>query len=194
MYIVDITRGKKFSKNDMLLGKDSMDAKRKCLNYIIDYAFANLNLYIDRELLDNNFHNDTFSLKNFLSNCYKTYVDDDVLLRMIPNDKEHCLFVKSYNNKKENEPTLFAFTKDQEKNARGLLSFLVNDYLIDMYKNNLEEYENNKISESAIGYSSPIMNCEIISLYKKGKFMEELLETDYSLEQIHQMEHKDIII
>ena len=43
MYVVDITRDDDL-ENDMLIGNDSMSAKSKTINYVMDYVFANYNI------------------------------------------------------------------------------------------------------------------------------------------------------
>ena len=42
MYVVDITR--EDNSTDMLVGNDSMSAKSKTINYVMDYVFANYNI------------------------------------------------------------------------------------------------------------------------------------------------------
>ena len=65
MQVVNITRvDNNTFESDILVGKYSMDAKTKTLNYIYDYALANCNLDIDKELLDSNLDMNMFSLKN----------------------------------------------------------------------------------------------------------------------------------
>ena len=49
MYVVDITRDDDL-ENDMLIGNDSMSAKSKTINYIMDYVFANYNISLNKDI------------------------------------------------------------------------------------------------------------------------------------------------
>lgn len=185
MYIVDITRGEEYTNNDMLVGKNSMDAKRKTINYIYNYVLANLNVSIDKDLIDKNIIYDMFSLKRFMLENYNITIKNELTLHILPAEKENCLFVKYYDKEKLGAPFLITLSKDDYKKAMSLLTYFVNDSLIYKYKDNLEEYEKRKLNGESISYSSSTINCEIISLYENGKFLEELLENDYSLNQMY---------
>ena len=71
MIVVDITRLDKNNKeNDLLIGNISIDTKSKVINYIYDYSLANLNIDVDKELLDYKLNMESFSLKDFLLENY----------------------------------------------------------------------------------------------------------------------------
>ena len=58
MYVVDITR--EDNSTDMLVGNDSMSAKSKTINYVMDYVFANYNINLNKDVLDQNLNLDRF--------------------------------------------------------------------------------------------------------------------------------------
>lgn len=174
MYVVDITRD---DDNDMLVGNNSMDAKSKTINYIKDYVLAKYNLYLDKNIIDVNLDMQNFSLKEFLKNNYDLSINKDLLIQSIITDKDNCLFVKYQDNSKT-FPSVYTFNKNEEHLAKSTLSYLVNDSLIKKYEDNLEMYDKQKLdvlNPSLLNYKSKDINCEIISLYNGGLFLEELL-------------------
>jgi len=174
MYVVDITRD---DDNDMLVGNNSMDAKSKTINYIKDYVLAKYNLYLDKNIIDVNLDMQNFSLKEFLKNNYDLSINKDLLIQSIITDKDNCLFVKYQDNSKI-FPSVYTFNKNEEHLAKSTLSYLVNDSLIKKYEDNLEMYDKQKLdvlNPSLLNYKSKDINCEIISLYNGGLFLEELL-------------------
>ena len=194
MYVIDITRD--YSSTDMLCGHNSMDAKNKTLNYIIDYALANHNISIDKDLLDQYLNIDSFSLNNFLNENYSTSIDNDLIIQSMVVDKDNCLFVK-YMDEKTDVPLLYAFNKKDINVAHNVLTFLVNDGLIQKYKDNLSEYDRMKLDYNQKNYGVTNYNAniksEIISLYNyKGLFLEELLNNACSLNQINNNKNLNI--
>lgn len=185
MYVVDITRD--FNNTDILCGNNSMDAKTKTINYIMDYALANLNLSIDRDLLDQNLNMSQFSLNKFLKEFYSLIADNDLLIQSIPVDKNHCLFLK-YKDDKSDFPMLYSFQKKEMKYAQSLMRFLVNDSLIEKCQDDLDKYESikmtNKYNILDSVYPQYGINCRIVSLYNDGLFLEELLNNSCSLNQL----------
>lgn len=185
MYVVDITRD--LNNTDMLVGNDSMDAKTKTINYVLDYVLANYNLSIDRNVLDQNLDMNRFSLNEFLKDNYSMMIDKDLLIQSIPVDKKHCLFLK-YNDTKTDFPILYSFHKREMKYAQSVLRFLVNDALIDKYQDNLSEYEMLRIKDNELVIDSTYpklgIDCKIVSLYNGGLFLEELLNNSCSLNQL----------
>lgn len=186
MYVIDITRDNTFT--DMLCGNNSMDAKNKTLDYVIDYALANYDILIKKELLDQYLNLDSFSLNKFLNENYSMSVEKDLIIQSIITDKDNCLFVK-YIDEKSDVPTLYAFNKKDKDVAHTILTFLVNDGLIDKYKDDLSEYDKRKLSynQKNMGYTNFNANIksEIISLYDyNGMFLEELLNNACSLNQV----------
>lgn len=186
MYVIDITRDNTFT--DMLCGNNSMDAKNKTLDYVIDYALANYDILIKKELLDQYLNHDSFSLNKFLNENYSMSVEKDLIIQSVITDKDNCLFVK-YIDEKSDVPTLYAFNKKDKDVAHTILTFLVNDGLIDKYKDDLSEYDKRKLSynQRNMGYTNFNANIksEIISLYDyNGMFLEELLNNACSLNQV----------
>ena len=145
MYVIDITRDDGISiENDMLVGKLSTDSKTKTLNYIYEYALANLNIDLDKEKLDNNVNMDFFSLKKYLSENYSLHTNKDLIIQSHVVDKDNCIFVKQYNKDIDSMPTIYQFNKEQVKEAKGYMAFLINDELINYLgeDDKLEELDN----------------------------------------------------
>ena len=190
MYVVDITRDN--FDTDMLVGNDSMSAKSKTINYIMNYVFANYNININKDLLDQNLNITRFSLKQFLSNNYNLNIDTDLKIQAFPVDKEYCLFVKYIDDNNE-FPLFYSFKKKDIKKARALMVFLINDTLINRYKDNLEKYEqlkvDNKIGKILLSSYMPKekIDAKIIDLNNGNNFLEELLNNSCSL---YQLKHK----
>lgn len=185
MYAVDITRTKDEISSDMLLGKDSMDAKRKIMDYVKDYALANYNLYIEDEVLDQNLNIDTFSFKNFIKNNYSIEADRDLMIQSFPTDKENCLFVKIYDEEKDEMPLVYVLNKDDNQKANSLMLFLIKDALIEKYEDDLDTYDTLQLTlnQKLNSYSHDSIRCEKISLYNGGMFLEELLNNACTLKQ-----------
>lgn len=186
MFVIDITRNR--FDNDILCGKNSMDAKNKTLNYVIDYALANYNIDIKKNILDEYLDIKEFSLKKFLEDNYSISIDEDMTIQSMAVNKDYCLFVK-YIDENLDTPQLYSFNKNDINIATTILTFLVNDSLIKKYENNLSEYERtkldyNQINKGHINLDANIKS-EMISLYDyKGMFLEELLSNACSLNQL----------
>ena len=189
MYVVDITRDDDL-ENDMLIGNDSMSAKSKTINYIMDYVFANYNINLNKDVLDQNLNIDRFSLKQFLNDNYKININNDLKIQSIPTDKEHCLFLKAINNQ-DDFPSLYTFSNKNKKQAQAYMKYLINDALINKYQDDISEYDRLRIdyNKSIESFSDSYIKCEIISLYKGGLFLEELLNNAFSYKQI---KNKDV--
>lgn len=185
MYVVDITRCGNIDENDMLFGNNSMDAKTKVIDYIINYALANCNINIDKNILDQNLDMNSFSLKEFMKSKYKIIIDKDLLIQSLYTNKDRCLFIKFFNKNKDAMPSIYALEKNEEQKASVLLSFLVNDALIDKYQDNIAEYEKYKSKEKIYKYLSNDLKGDIISLYKKEVVLDELLNNNSSLNSIY---------
>lgn len=186
MFVIDITRNR--FDNDILCGNNSMDSKNKTLNYVIDYALANYNIDIDKNILDEYLDIKGFSLKKFLENNYSISIDEDLIIQSIVVNKDNCIFIK-YIDDNLDTPQLYSFNKKDINVATTILTFLVNDGLIKKYENNLSEYERtkldyNQINKGHINLDANIKS-EMISLYDyKGMFLEELLSNTCSLNQL----------
>ena len=189
MYVVDITR--EDNSTDMLVGNDSMSAKSKTLNYVMDYVFANYNINLNKDVLDQNLNLDRFSLQQFLNDNYNLKIDNDLKIQAMPTSKDHCLFLK-YMDDNTDFPLLYSFDNKDIKKARALMTFLVNDSLINKYQDNLEEYDRLRIdydhSIQLLGRYMPKenINTEIVSLYNGGMFLEELLNNHFSMRQLQE--------
>lgn len=189
MYVVDITR--EDNSTDMLVGNDSMSAKSKTINYVMDYVFANYNINLNKDVLDQNLNLDRFSLQQFLNDNYNLKLDHDLKIQAIPTSKDHCLFLKYMDNNTD-FPLLYSFDNEDIKKARALMTFLVNDSLINKYQDNLEEYDRLKIdydhSKQLLGRYMPKenINTEIVNLYNGGMFLEELLNNHFSMRQLQE--------
>lgn len=192
MYVIDITRGDGWDINDMMVGRDSMDAKSKTINYIMEYALANCNISIDKDVLDQNLNMKSFSLREFMKSNYSMDVKQDLLIQSIPTDKDHCLFVKHFDRNIDTMPNLYIFNKKEEKQAMSTLSYLMNESLIKKYENDLDLYEQKKFDvkhPSTLSHSSKDISCEIVSLYNGGLFLEELLNNASTL---YEVKYKDL--
>lgn len=189
MYVVDITRDDDL-ENDMLIGNDSMSAKSKTINYIMDYVFANYNINLNKDVLDQNLNIDRFSLKQFLNDNYKINIKNDLKIQAVPTDKDHCLFLKSINSQ-DDFPSLYTFSNKNKKQAQAYMKYLINDALINKYQDDISEYDRLRVdyNKSIESFSDSYIKCEIISLYKGGLFLEELLNNACSYKQI---KNKDV--
>jgi len=196
MYVIDITRENNIT--DMLCGNNSIDAKQKTINYIVDYALANYDIIIDKNLLDQNLNMELFSLKEFLFDTYSIPINNDLIIQSIVTDKDHCLFLKYMDNKTD-IPILYNFDKNDVKVAQNYMTYLVNDALIEKYQDNILEYDRLKLGYDGKNVTSTIypklnIKSEIISLYNGGLFLEELLNNSYSLNQLKSNENMYINI
>lgn len=185
MYVVDITRCNEDEENDLLVGNDSMDAKSKTINYILDYVFANYNVNINKNILDQNLNMDLFSLKDFMYDNYSIKLNDDLIIQAFPTDKEHCLFVKHYDKDIDTYPIIYGVDKNKKELANTIMSFLVNDSLIHKYQDDLSIYDKLKLDKNHNGkFIHENIRSETISLYKGGLFLEELLNNAVSYNQV----------
>ena len=184
MYVVDITRDDDL-ENDMLIGNDSMSAKSKTINYIMDYVFAKYIINLNKDVLDQNLNIDRFSLKQFLNDNYKINIKNDLKIQAVPTDKDHCLFLKSINSQ-DDFPSLYTFSNKNKKQAQAYMKYLINDALINKYQDDISEYDRLRVdyNKSIESFSDSYIKCEIISLYKGGLFLEELLNNTCSYKQI----------
>ena len=189
MYVVDITRDDDL-ENDMLIGNDSMSAKSKTINYVMDYVFANYNISLNKDVLDQNLNIDRFSLKQFLNDNYKINIKNDLKIQAVPTDKDNCLFLKSINSQ-DDFPSLYTFSNKNKKQVQAYMKYLINDALINKYQDDISEYDRLRVdyNKSIESFSDSYIKCEIISLYKGGLFLEELLNNACSYKQI---KNKDV--
>ena len=184
MYVVDITRDDDL-ENDMLIGNNSMSAKSKTINYVMDYVFANYNINLNKDVLDQNLNIDRFSLKQFLNDNYKINIKNDLKVQAVHTDKEHCLFLKSVSSQ-DDFPSLYTFSNKNKQQAQAYMKYLINDALINKYQDNISEYDRLRVdyNKSIELFSDSYIKCEIISLNKDSLFLEELLTNACSYKQI----------
>ncbi len=119
-------------------------------------------------------------------------VNQDLLIQSIPTDKNHCLFVKHFDRNVDAMPSLYIFNKKEEKKAMSTLSYLMNESLINKYEDNLDLYEQKKFDvkhPTTLKHNSKDINCEIVSLYNGGLFLEELLNNATTL---YEVKHKSL--
>lgn len=187
MYLIDVTRTNDEIDSDTLLGKDSMDAKRKIMNYISNFTLANYNIIIDKDVLDQNLDIELFSLKQFIGSNFNLNIDKDLIIQAMPTDKEHCLVVKFFNQNTDDYPLLYILDKNKQKEAKVILAYMVNDELIREYQDDLSIYDNNKIDFNNLkdSYTFAGVKCNIISLYRNGLFMEELLDKNITYNELN---------
>lgn len=188
MYIVDITRCENTISTDILVGQDSMDAKSKTINYLMDYALANYGVLLDKQLLDVSLNMEEFSFKQFINNNYSKVISDDLLIQFFPTDKEHCLFLKMFNKNIGSFPSIYIFNKNDIELLNKLKVFFINDFLINEYQNDIVNYEKNKLDYRSFDkqvYTFKNMKCESFSLYNQdGMFLEELLNEMISFSKL----------
>lgn len=184
MYVVDITRDDDL-ENDMLIGNNSMSAKSKTINYVMDYVFANYNINLNKDVLDQNLNTDRFSLKQFLNDNYKINIKNDLKVQAVHTDKEHCLFLKSVSSQ-DDFPSLYTFSNKNKQQAQAYMKYLINDALINKYQDNISEYDRLRVdyNKSIELFSDSYIKCEIISLNKDSLFLEELLNNACSYKQL----------
>ena len=187
MYVVDITRDN--FENDILVGNGSMFAKIKTINYIIDYVFANHNIYLDKDILDRNLNMNKFSLKKFLKDNYQISIKNDLKIQGVFVDKNHCLFLKYMDNKND-FPLLYVFKKEDINNLNTYIKYLINETLINKYQDDILEYDRLKVDydTNVNSLSSTYLKfgiySEVISLYNGGLFLQELLDNNCTLKEL----------
>lgn len=187
MYVIDITRG---SENDIILGKTSMDAKEKIINYVQEYLLANHHINFSKETLDNKINIERFSLQEFLAS-YSVKTFYDLKIQAVATDKEHCLFLKFINNQNE-FPKFYCFGKKDMSKAQAFMRYLVNESLLEKLQDNLDEYDRLKMGNdkkvTTISYRKLGIRSNVISLYNKNISLEYMLNSSYTLNDII---HKD---
>ena len=190
MYVVDITRvNKNKYESDMLVGKLTTDAKTKTMNYIIEYALANLQIAIEPEVLDKELNMDLFFLKPFIKNNYNLDIKDDLVIQSINANKDNCVFVKQFNYGKDPYPYIYQFDKNKINLANSYMAYLINDSLITTLSDDgkLNEYDDKKVDLNnfdRLSYNYNNSSFEITSLYNGGTFIEELLNNSFSYNQL----------
>lgn len=187
MYVIDITRNSEEVTSDILVADNSATAKEKTTKYIMDYLFANYGVVVKEIDLDRDLNINSFSLNDFMKSNYGINLEENLLIQSIVTNKDNCLFVKSFNKESDLFPAIYTFNKNDFINAKNLLIYIANDNLIKKYQDNLDYYDNNKLtSDSDITkFIDKDINCEIISLYKDGKFLDELLDSNISLNELN---------
>lgn len=186
MYVVDITRINDKIGSDLLFGKNSMDAKRKTIDYIQAFALAHYNICLEDDVIDQNLNIDSFSLKHLLETNYAISIADDLLIQSFITDKDNCLFIKCYDETKEDFPIFGIFNKNEETKANSFMIYLINDLLIKKFNDNLLKYDKVKLDfgSDISKYNQFSIRGIKTNLYKDSKFLEELLSNDVSLNNL----------
>lgn len=186
MYVVDITRINDKIGSDLLLGKNSMDAKRKTIDYIQAFALAHYNICLEDDVIDQNLNIDSFSLKHLLETNYAISIADDLLIQSFITDKVNCLFIKCYDETKEAFPIFGIFNKNEATKANSFMIYLINDLLIKKFNDNLLKYDKVKLDfgSDISKYNQFSIRGIKTNLYKDSKFLEELLSNDISLNNL----------
>lgn len=190
MYVVDITRvNKNKYESDVLVGKLTTDTKTKTMNYIIEYALANLQIAIEPEVLDKELNMDLFFLKPFIKDNYNLDIKDDLVIQSINANKDNCVFVKQFNYDKDPYPYIYQFDKNKINLANSYMAYLINDSLITTLSDEgkLNEYDDKKVDLNnfdRLSYNYNNSSFEMTSLYNGGTFIEELLNNSFSYNQL----------
>lgn len=186
MYVVDITRINDKIGSDLLLGKNSMEAKRKTIDYIQAFALAHYNICLEDDVIDQNLNIDSFSLKHLLETNYAISIADDLLIQSFITDKDNCLFIKCYDETKEDFPIFGIFNKNEEIKANSFMIYLINDLLIKKFNDNLLKYDKVKLDfgSDISKYNQFSIRGIKTNLCKDSKFLEELLSNDISLNNL----------
>lgn len=187
MYVIDITRqDDNLFNNDLMLGKKSSDTKEKIIDYVYDYALANCNMSLNKDSLDQELDINYFSLKKYCLEKYGLELNKELIIQSMVTDKDNCLVVKSYNKDIDEKPITYLFNNSDEKKAKGLMAYLINDELINFLGENdrLDEYESKKKDIHNYNDMSFSYGNQKYEYYNGGLFMEELLNNAISYKQI----------
>lgn len=190
MYVIDITRDG--IDDDVLLGKDSMDTKRKMMKYVTDYVFANHNIYLDKDTLDQGLDINNFSLKEFMFSNFQKEIDKDLIIISCPTSDDYMLYVKCYDERKDKYPKIYFLHNSKYKIAKALTKFFVNDYLILKHHDNLKQFNNRIIKlnpdfyKDIDYYADKGFVCGTISLAggKNKSLINKLLNEDVTMKQM----------
>lgn len=169
-----------------MLGKKSYDTKAKMIDYIHDYALANCNIYLDKEELDSKVNIEYFSLQVYLFENKNIIIDDDLIIQSFQTMPERCLAVKCIDQDIGKIPSVYLFNQGEEKRAKGLMAYMINESLIEKYskEDRMQDYDKEKkdvLNFNDISFSNGNVNYE---MYNGGLFLEELLNNSVSLENI----------
>ena len=104
-----------------------------------------------------------------------------------------------FQDDKTDIPNIYAFNKKEYNVAQNILTFLVNDSLIEKHKDDLSVYENKKLNykNKTMGITDfkDNIKAEIFSLYNhRGLFLEELLNNACTLNQVRDKDYGGIDI
>lgn len=186
MFIVDFTRIDDEIDFDLIAGHDGGEARNRAIDYIMDYAFANDGIYLDKRTLDINFNPNDFSYKAFMKNIYDIDVSTDLITGSFYSDYDHMVFLKFIDINSVKDNRFYIIHNDLEESAPHILTLLINDRLIEKYADNLDTYEKLKLNPKSNTESFQMdgIKASVISLYNGGLFLEELLNNAVSYKQL----------
>lgn len=186
MFIVDFTRIDDEIDFDLIAGHDGGEARNRAIDYIMDYAFANDGIYLDKRTLDINFNPNDFSYKAFMKNIYDIDVSTDLITGSFYSDYDHMVFLKYIDINSVKDNRFYIIHNDLEESAPHILTLLINDRLIEKYADNLDTYEELKLNPKSKTESFQMdgIKANVISLYNGGLFLEELLNNAVSYKQL----------
>lgn len=197
MFVIDITRqDDNYLNNDLMLGKKSSDTKEKIINYVYDYTLANCDMSLNRNDLDKELDIKYFSLKDYCFDKYGMEVDKKLIVQAIPTENDKYIIVKSFNKNVDDKPITYLFSKEDEKKAKGLMAYMINDDLIQFLgeQDKMDEYEKEKKDIQNYDDMSFSYGDQKYEYYNGGLFLEELLNNSISYKQIQNVKEKDIEI
>lgn len=186
MFIVDFTRIDDEIDFDLIAGHDGGEARNRAIDYIMDYAFANDGIYLDKRTLDINFNPNDFSYKAFMKNIYDIDVSTDLITGSFYSDYDHMVFLKYIDINSVKDNRFYIIHNDLEESAPHILTLLINDRLIEKYADNLDAYEKLKLNPKSNTESFQMdgIKASVISLYNGELFLEELLNNAVSYKQL----------
>lgn len=186
MFIVDFTRIDDEIDFDLIAGKDGGEARNRAIDYIMDYAFANDGIYLDKRTLDANFEPNDFSYKAYMKNIYDIDVSTDLITGSFYSDYDYMVFLKYIDINSVKDNRFYILHNDLEESAPHILTLLINDRLVEKYADDLDTYEELKLNTKSKTDSFQMdgIKASVISLYNGGLFLEELLNNAVSYKQL----------
>ena len=174
MHLIDITHFNKDSiESDFMLCRYSYDVKKKCIDYINDYLYANHSFKVNVQKLDEHF-DDYFNLQYFLRSEYNEKIEDDFTIKIVNNFSNNSGYLKSVRG---NSVDIFCFSSSSKKNAENYMNFLIMDNIIEFLGENDELDKFSNISKDIA--KSKTFNFANIYFEKQTLFLD-----DYALKAL----------
>lgn len=175
IYLIDITRyHNNENQTDEILSETSYDARKKIIDYINDFMYANNNEYVSPKKLDSylsKLGEKEFNLKDFMTNHYNKEMANNLKINQINDYELGDSILKMII---ENDVIIYHIKTEKQILASEFASYIINDSLI-MYldkHNRLNEYEKLKVQKDALIYEN--INIEQLEFqlynYKLNKF------------------------